>query len=146
MGPFQALVESQTGQIADYLPGFFRRHTNLTKFRNVKMLDGGERSAYGNHPEAECLTKHIVVYDKFWKHDTKGRDWILSHELGHWALRAVGLSGIMGIVNLFGDLPFGNDSSEEAFADCFASYHLDREVQSKYPDWTTAVERVIKAN
>lgn len=145
MTTFESLVEAAATSIATYLPGFFRRNPKLARFKSVKMEDGGSRSGNGAHPEAEVYRQTVIVYDKFWLQSQALRDWMLAHELGHWALHeTVGLSGIMGVVDLFSDLPFGNDSSEEAFADCFASYFLDGDVQKKFPNWVAAVELVLK--
>ena len=144
-GPFERMVEAAASKsIVDFLPGFFKRHPKLVKFRDVDMVDGGDGTARGTHPEAEVLPRKIVFYDKFWaQKDQKLRDWMVAHELGHWALHAtVGLSGIMDRVDLFNDLPFGQDSGEEAFAECFASYFLDGDVQKKFPAWASTVEFV----
>lgn len=144
-GPFERMVEAAAPKaIADFLPGFFKRHPKFAKFRDVKMVDGGDGTARGTHPEAEVLPQKIVFYAKFWQQkDQKLRDWMVAHELGHWALHAtVGLSGIMDKVDLFSDLPFGQDNAEEAFAECFASYFLDGDVQKKFPAWANAVEFV----
>ncbi len=41
-------------------------------------------------------------------------------------------------------LPFGSFNSEEAFADCFATYFLSKgELKSRYPRWLDLVEVVL---
>jgi hypothetical protein len=42
-----------------------------------------------------------------------------------------------------GNLPFGQHNMEEGFADSFASYFVDRDVQRRYPLWSKWVEAYL---
>lgn len=42
-------------------------------------------------------------------------------------------------------LPYGQFNGEEAFADCFAAYHVSpRELKTRYPRWVKIVKDVIR--
>ena len=97
--------------------------------------------------EASFTTKGVEVYPKFWTLDAKIQDWVLTHEIGHSVEDAVGLSGLIKAAEDLGidpwdtgNLPFGQFNMNEAFAESFASYHIDGDVQRRYPLWAKLVE------
>lgn len=135
--------------LSGYLAGYAHRHPQLARQlpRTVEKSGTGE----GNHPEARQHGDQIWLYPKFWKLDAKTRDWVLTHELGHYVRGRRSLQWFIDTAARLGvdvwdsgSLPFGQSNMEEAFADSFAAYHLDRsDLKSRYPGWLEIVEAII---
>jgi len=136
-----------------FLNGFFSRHPHLRGLapsRIVEKTAGGS----GSHPEARQHADEIQVFPKFWTHDEKTQDWIMAHEIGHFVQSRRGTTWLVAEAGKNGidpwdssSLPFGQFNMEEAFADCFASYHLNpSELKHRYPAWVPLVEHVKLAH
>ena len=129
---------------------FFHRHTSLRKYATLKVLDKASGGT-GPHGEARQHGNEVWLFPKFWKLNFETRDFVFAHEIGHFALSAYGLQKAIGVAQDLGvdpwdssSLPFGQFNMDEAFADCFASYHLDRsDLKSKAPAWVPIVEAVL---
>jgi hypothetical protein len=90
------------------------------------------------------------LFPKFWSHDAKLRDWIFTHEIGHYVLaqnnaKARAAADRLGIDPWdTPNLPYGQFNFDEAWADCFAAYYLERqELKGRYPKWFELVEAVL---
>jgi hypothetical protein len=131
---------------ADFAGDFFRRHPQLRKYAGIKILDKASGGG-GTHGEARQHGNEIWLFPKFWKLDTKTRDYVFAHELGHYALSEYGLSKFTTLAETLGvdvwdaaSLPFGQHNMDEAFADSFASFHLESgELKRRYPSWESLV-------
>jgi len=129
---------------------FFHRHTSLRKYATLKVLDKASGGT-GPHGEARQHGNEVWLFPKFWKLNFETRDFVFAHEIGHFALSAYGLQKAIGVAQDLGvdpwdssSLPFGQFNMDEAFADCFASYHLDRsDLKSKAPAWVPIVEALL---
>jgi hypothetical protein len=72
----------------------------------------------------------------------------MAHEIGHYVLTKKPTGWLVNTAPTFGvdpwdtpNLPFGQFNYEEAFADSFATYHLNRsELRRRYPGWYQIVE------
>ena len=139
---------------ADYIPDFFRRHPSLGKYRNTpfRMV---EKPSGGSYPEARTMPRWIEVYPKFWDlPDGRARDFVLAHEIGHWVLAEFGMSNLVSIAQSIGvdvwdrpSLPFGAINFDEAFADSFAEFHMDRAgFARRYPQWDRIVAAVTSGS
>jgi len=92
-----------------------------------------------------------LLFEKFWKLDAKTRDYVFTHELGHLALSKHGLAKFIKEMEALGvnvweseKLPFGQFNMDEAFADSFATYFLNRaELKQRYPEWDAGVHGVV---
>jgi len=134
--------------LPDYLAGYAKRHPNLA--RQLPKVVAKSGSGSGTHGEARQFGDEIWIYPKFWLLDTKTRDWVMTHELGHyvlsrrstqWLIDAAAKSGVD--VWDSNSLPYGQFNMEEAFADCFAASFLERsELKSRYPQWVQIVGAV----
>jgi hypothetical protein len=127
-----------------WLKRYFSSHPAMRKYSGVpiRKVDFTSRTN-----EASFTSKGVELYPKFWTLDAMGRDFALTHEIGHSVESAAGLSGLIKAAEALGidpwdtaNLPFGQFKMTEAFADSFASYHLDGDVQRRYPLWATLVE------
>jgi hypothetical protein len=130
---------------------FFRRHPRLKPYmrglRRVRESTGGS----GSHGEARQTGDDILLFPKFWALNPQTQDFVFAHELGHWVLTSRG--GTRSLlekasrdgVDLWDldNLPFGQFNMEEGFADSFASYFIDGDVQRRYPLWTKWVEEYL---
>lgn len=137
-------------ETASYVEGFFRRHPKLSKYHRLKILDKEGTSSH--HPEAQQHGNEIWLFPKFWKLRTNRlKDFVFTHEIGHWVLTEFSLAKMIELAGEFGidpwdtpSLPFAQFNMHEAFADCFATYHLDRsELRQRYPEWEKLVEAVL---
>lgn len=146
-------VGSGTGEhpdLSDYLSEFYRRYPSLGKYRSTPFRFV-EKAAGGFHPEASTTPRWIEVYPKFWGLiDNSARDFVVAHELGHWVLGEYGLSNLVPLARSVGvdvwdrgSLPFSAINFDEAFADSFAEYHLNRtELARRHPLWDRIVAAV----
>ncbi len=135
-----------------FASGFFRRHPRLRPYAPSKVVD---KDGTGNtsHPEARQVGRDVQLFPKFWKLDVATRDCVFAHELGHFVLGQYGLAKLIADLQAEGvdawdssALPFGQGNMDEAFADSFASYFLDQDVQRRYPAWAAAVKRTLTAS
>ena len=132
--------------LPDYLAGFFKRHPALKRYAPDKIL---ERAPQGREPEAEQRGDEIWVGPKFWHLPAKTRDFVLAHEIGHYVQSQKSTKALIDMAQTLGidlwkteELPYGQYNMEEAFADCFAAYFIERqELHSRYPAWESLVER-----
>jgi hypothetical protein len=132
----------------EFAAGFFKRHPTLHKFAPKKVVD--KAGGGGTHPEARQAGSEIHLYPKFWQLDTGTRDFVFAHELGHHALSVYGLAKFIEDLGKQGvdpwdtsALPFGQHNMDEAFADSFATYFLNRsELKHRYPKWDVVVHAV----
>ena len=132
-----------------FLEGFFRRHSKLSKYRSRIRFREREHGSNSGHGEARQHGDEVWILPKFWKHPKNIQDFIVAHEIGHWVLEQYGTANAIKQAYALGvdpwdtlNLPFGQFNMDEAFADCFASYHRDKEVKRRYPEWARLVELV----
>jgi hypothetical protein len=129
---------------------FFKRHPALHRYAPKRVRDEATGSGSAHHPEASQHGNLVLLYPKFWTHDAGTRDFIFAHELGHYRLAEFGLQKMIETCQKFGidpwdtsSLPFAQSNMDEAFADCFASFHLTPgEVTHRYPAWAKLVHEV----
>jgi hypothetical protein len=129
---------------------FFRKHPQLRQYASIKVIDKASGGA-GGHPEARQHGREIQLFPKFWKLDPKTRDFVFAHEIGHYVQSEYGGTKFLEAAQSLGidpwdtpNLPYGQFNQDEAFADCFAAYHLERaELRSRYPQWESLVEAVM---
>jgi hypothetical protein len=134
---------------AEWAKGYFTRHPKLHRFAPAKVLD--HKGGSGSHPEARQDGDNVLLFEKFWKLDAKTRDYVFTHELGHLALSKHGLAKFIKEMEALGvnvweseKLPFGQFNMDEAFADSFATYFLNRaELKQRYPEWDAGVHGVV---
>lgn len=135
--------------LPEYLAGYAKRHPKLA--RQLPKVVSKAASGSGSHPEARQHGNEIWIFPKFWQHDEKLRDWIMTHELGHYVLSRKEIGWYVPAAAALGvdvwdssSLPYGQFNMDEAFADCFAAYHLERqELKSRYPQWLQIVEAAL---
>lgn len=135
----------------EFAAGFFKRHSGLHKFAPSKVVDKASGGG-GAHPEARQAGNEIQLFPKFWQLDPATRDFVFAHELGHY-VQGQKLSGkaFLDACEKHGidpwdssKLPFGQFNMDEAFADSFATYHLNRsELKSRYPQWDALVHGTV---
>jgi len=138
------LLPSDSAQ--EFVSDFFRRHPQLRKYAGIKVMDKASGGS-GTHGEARQHGNEIWLFPKFWKLDPKTRDFVFAHELGHYALSEYGLSKFIAQAETLGvdlwdtaSLPFGQHNMDEAFADSFASFHLEPgELKRRYLSWEPLV-------
>lgn len=150
----EARVASRWRVAADvtgWMDAFFRRHPRLKPYmrgiRRVRESPGGS----GSHGEARQTGEDILLFPKFWALPQATQDFVFAHEIGHWVLTSKG--GPRGLIDLAvqegvdiwdtGNLPFGQHNMDEGFADSFASYFMDGDVQRRYPLWAKWVEAYL---
>jgi DNA topoisomerase IB len=132
-----------------WVQGFFRRHPKLARYSKVKVNRVFGVSGSSSHPEASVKLGVIHLYPKFWGLSPDIKDFVFAHEIGHAVngdFSLVGAAEIVGGVDLWGDaepLPFAQHNMGEAFADSFASYFIDGDVQRRYPAWARLVEYAL---
>lgn len=135
---------------AEFTVEFFKRHSVLHRFAPKKII-AVEKAGAGAHPEARQIGEEIQLYPKFWALDGQTRDFVFAHEIGHYVLSRHGLSKLIEALNKQGvdpwdtsALPFGQGNMDEAFADSFATYFLDRsELKNRYPQWDAVVHATV---
>jgi hypothetical protein len=147
---------AQTGQAMpketaeEFANEFFKSHSALHKFSPKKIVDKVSGGG-GAHPEARQSGNEIWLYPKFWQLDNRTRDFVFAHELGHYWLSSYGLAKLVEELKKQGvdpwdsaTLPFGQHNMDEAFADSFATYFLNRgELKHRYPEWDAVVHAVV---
>lgn len=132
--------------------GFFKRHPNLRQYKDIKTRTVSTPGS-GSHPNARYDFGTILFFPKWDELDKDTKDWAFAHELGHHAVDLYGFTNLGKAMDALGidrwdvlSFPFGQMTNyEEAFADCFASYHTDGEVKKRYPVWAELVT-LVKAN
>lgn len=133
--------------LEEYLQGFFRRHRELKRYAPRKIIE--QARARGSQ-EAQQRGNEIWVFPRFWKLDPEVRDYVMAHEIGHYVQSRAPSSKFMDEAAKAGidvwdtpNLPFGQFNMDEAFADSFASYHLEgNELHRRYPAWVAVVEAI----
>jgi hypothetical protein len=143
--PVQA---SKRPTLEAYLAKYRKRHREPAKQMPARVLEKSTGGSSG-HGEAQQHGDEIWLFPKFWEHDEKLRDWIMTHEIGHYCLtnnntKARAKAEQLGIDPWdTPNLPYGQFNFDEAFADCFAAYYLERqELQTRYPAWLRLVEAI----
>lgn len=142
-------LKKKSGQLEGFVEGFFRRYPKLVRHaRHIKFVERSEGGSAG-HGEARQHGDEVWIKPKFWTHGRGVQDFILAHEIGHWVLAEYGSRNFIELAYSRGvdpwdssSLPFAQFNMEEAFADSFASYYIDGDVQRRYPSWTAIVEAV----
>jgi hypothetical protein len=145
-----ATAPKQPHTAATFVAAFFKRYPGLQRYAPTKILDKSSGGG-GAHPEARQAGNEIHLYPKFWALDPKTRDFVFTHEIGHYVLSEYGLPKLIATLNKEGvdawdssSLPFGQGNMDEAFADSFASYFLDPgELKRRYPAWFTVVHAIV---
>jgi hypothetical protein len=141
-------MRSDTGETArTYADAFFRRHPKLREFAPEKIIDG----AGGYSGEARQHLDEIQLYSKFWRLDADVREFVFTHEIGHYVLSLYGLANLITDLEDQGidpwnssSLPFGQYNMDEAFADSFATYFLNRsELKARYPKWYAVMHSIV---
>lgn len=143
------LSKRASGGGVEFAESFFKRHPSLRKHAGIKVKDKASGGG-GTHGEARQDGSEIWLFPKFWKLGARERDFVFAHEIGHWVLSDYGLRKAIENASKLGldlwdspNLPYGQFNMDEAFADCFAAYHLDRaELKQRYPLWESLVELV----
>ncbi len=139
-------------QLETFLRGFYRRHVALSRFR-PKVYAKTVLDPRAHHPEASQVGDDVWLYPKFFTLTTPEKDHIFAHELGHWVSTQVGLVTLVKLATDDGidvwnrnALPYGQFNMEEAFAEVFASVHLDTTATRRaYPKWSKLVDQMIDA-
>ncbi len=137
------------GESKAWVQGFFRRHPKLARYSKVKVNRVFGVSGSIGHPEASVKLGVVHLYQKFWDLPPDIKDFVFAHEIGHVVngdFSLVGAAEAVGGVDLWGDaepLPFAQHNMGEAFADSFASYFIDGDVQRRYPAWARLVEYAL---
>lgn len=133
-----------------FLAGFFSKYPKLRKYRGIKTLNTSKGGGRSGHGQASQVGDRIELHPGFWQlSDDQSRAGVYAHEIGHWVLSQFGISKMVPAAEGLGidvwdrlNLPFGQFNMDEAFADSFASYFIDREVFKRYPAWAKLVEVV----
>jgi len=131
-----------------WVQGFFRRHPKLARYSKAKVNRVFGVSGSSSHPEASVKSGVIHLYPKFWDLSPDIKDFVFAHEIGHVIEGDFSLTKAaepLG-VDVWGDaepLPFAQNNMGEAFADSFASYFIDGDVQRRYPAWARLVEYAL---
>jgi hypothetical protein len=133
-----------------FVKGFLRRHPTLRQYCPKRVMSK-EYGGGGSHPEARQVGEEIHIYPKFWALNAATRDFVFAHELGHYVLSQRSLSDLIKELQDQGvdawdasSLPFGQPNMDEAFADSFATFFLDRsELRTRYPVWDSVVQRFL---
>ena len=134
---------------AEFASGFFKRYPHMRKFEPAKVLDS--QGSRGHDPEAFQQGDNVYLCPKFWLLDAKIRDWVFAHELGHYTANQYGLAKLMDDFTKAeidpwdtSNLPYAQFNMDEAFADCFAAYFLNRnELNTRYPKWEAVVHTIV---
>jgi hypothetical protein len=132
--------------LQEFLAEFGRSYPRLRRL--IPKVVEKTSSHAGHHPEASQHNNEIWLYPKFWDLDDETRDFVFAHEIGHSVLSDKHTLWIIETGKQFGvdvwdtnSLPFGQFNMDEAFADCFASYHVNPgELKRRYPAWLSIVE------
>ena len=141
---------AKTETAETFAEAFYARHPALRRFA-PKVLDKASGGT-GSHPEARQSGGEVWLFPKFWHLDDKTRDYVFTHELGHY-VQSEKLPGTKFIdaCSKHGidpwdtsNLPFGQFNMDEAFADSFATYFLNHgELLHRYPEWGALVHQVV---
>lgn len=143
---FKVAARFEQDDLSSYLDEYATRHPQLARQLPKVVAKSGTGS--GSHPEARQFGDEIWLYPKFWRLDSQTRDWVMTHELGHYVRGRRPLQWLIDTAARFGvdvwdsdSLPFGQFNMEEAFAESFAAYSLERsDLKSRYPAWVKIVE------
>ena len=134
-----------------WVKGFFSRHSKLRRFASIPVVHVEEPNRR-RHPEASYTSKGIELYPKFRQLSPGVQDFVFAHEIGHAVLEKWGNREFMSAAKVAGvdpwdtpNLPFAQHNFDEAFADSFASYHVDGDVQRRYPEWSSLVSVSLSA-
>lgn len=146
-----ALYDNSHPETMLWVRGFFSRHPSLGRYSRLPVVhvDQPNRS---RHPEASWTSRGIELYPKFRALSPDSQDFVFAHEIGHAVLEKWDYRKFMAAAEAAGidpwdtpSLPFAQHNFDEAFADSFASYHLDQDVQRRYPGWAQIVESALAA-
>lgn len=133
----------------EFANGFFQRHPKLKRYAPPKIRDK-ETGGGGTHGEARQHGQEIWLFPKFWDLTSDVQDFVMAHEIGHYALSEYGLlrfsqDAEKAGVDVWDNLPFGQFNKDEAFADAFATYFLaPSELRTRYQEWVPLVEGVTR--
>lgn len=122
---------------------------NLASSLGVKILDRETGTGGHGHPEARQHGNEIWLFPKFYQQESDIQEFILYHEIGHYVLSTKSLKWLVKRaeeleIDVWNDLPFGQYNMDEAFADCFATYHTNQaELRSRYPKWFQLISEVV---
>lgn len=144
-----ATVDRSHPETLAWVQGFFARHSKLRRYSGIPVVHVEDPSRQ-RHPEASWSRGSIELYPKFRKLSKGIQDFVFAHEIGHAVLSRWGSPKFMAAAEAAGvdpwdtpNLPFAQHNFDEAFADCFASYHIDGDVQRRYPEWARVVEAAL---
>ena len=133
----------------DFARGYFKRYPNLRRCAPTRIFD--KQYTTPSQPEASQVIEEIWIYPKFWLLSDKDKDFVFTHEIGHYLMRLRGTAGLIADLTSLGldpwdtaKLPFAAFNMDEAFADCFATYIFAPQELRRYPEWFTVIERVFK--
>ena len=142
---FGATYDRTNPDTLKWVKGFFSRHPKLRRFAGIPVVHVEEPNRR-RHPEASYTSKGIELYPKFRQLSAGVQDFVFAHEIGHAVLEKWGNRKFMSAAAAVGvdpwdtpNLPFAQHNFDEAFADSFASYHVDGDVQRRYPEWSSLV-------
>ena len=128
----------------DWVDRFYNQHPKLKKWRpEVELREGSG--------EARQQGAAIFLFPKFWKLPPTTKNFVFTHEIGHFVLRGrypelLKVAQDRGVdVWDTSSLPYSQFNGEEAFADCFASYILTpQELHDRYPQWVSIVQHMMR--
>lgn len=131
------------------IAGFQARYPDVARYMPPRVVDGVPGS--NRHPEASQVNNSILLFPRFWNLDQPTRDFVLAHETGHYVLQEAGLADYISDARSLGvdvwdtsTLPYSSINMEEAFANVFAEYHIDRDaLRSRHPAWIGIVQASI---
>jgi hypothetical protein len=149
-GDEQRLPLGRTAGTLPFVEGFFQRHSGLRKYASIRVVEKTSGGS-GSHGEARQHGNEIWLFPKFSELPSETQDFVFAHEIGHYVQSEYGGTKFLGAAQSLGidpwdtsDLPYGQFNQDEAFADCFAAYHLERaELKRRYPQWESLVEAVL---
>jgi len=139
------LEKEASEDLETWVRGYFTRHPKMKPWARIPVV------AKSGSGEARQSGGKIEVYPKFWAHPQTTRDWVFTHEIGHWVLAQKGMNPFISLAQDLGvdvwdslNLPYGQFNFDEAFADCFAAYFLEPlELKARYPLWLALVRKVL---
>jgi hypothetical protein len=144
----ESIKTAGESELPEFLAEFGRSYPRLRHL--IPKVVEKDVSRGGGHPEASQHNNEIWIFPKFWLLDDETRDFVFAHEIGHHVLSQKNTLWIIETAKRFGvdawdtsSLPFGQFNMDEAFADSFASYHVNPgELRRRYPAWLAIVESV----
>jgi hypothetical protein len=142
-----AEYDSSHPETEKWVRGFLSRHPKIKPFLKDKVYFVTNPNQH-RHPEASFTSRGIELFPKFWALSGDVQDFVFAHEIGHSVESRLSrslptLAEPLG-VDVWDNLPFAQFNMGEAFADSFASYFLDGEVQRRYPGWASLVEAAVR--